>query len=196
MVAAGAAIWLARTNGASAPLALPAAVRAAAERASAEGLVLPGGERGADQPAPAFRSGPAADPPALARAADSLIAAYEGGARAADAAAQLVTALVAGNDLDAARDYAREGLERHPGDPRLLVLAAAVSYRGSDLAQAAGLLRAARARAPRDPVVALDLAIVLRQRGEAPAADRLLAEVARSREPALAARARAEQRAR
>ena len=73
----------------------------------------------------------------------------------------------------------------------LLVLQAGVLQRSNDLDGAVASLRRARVLAPADPLVALDLAILLRQRGDA-AATALFTEASRSRDRALAERARRE----
>lgn len=197
LMAAGLAIvalgggwwWLGHEAGPGAPL--PPAVRAATEAASARGLVLPGGERLAVAAAPAMRSGGLEIDSRLAGEVERLIARYEGGEREAASCARVVTALLAAQDLPAARDYVREGLATHPDDVRLLVLQAGVLQRSNDLDGAVASLRRARVLAPADPLVALDLAILLRQRGDA-AATALFTEASRSRDRALAERARRE----
>lgn len=173
---------------------LPPAVRAASEWSSSRGLVLPGGERLADQPAPAYRSGYAELPPGLEHEVDSLIAVYERGIRTSKIAVRVVQGLLAMDDLDAARNYAREGLSRWSGDVALLTSAADVDYRASDLRAAEGLLREALGRAPHDPVVALDLALVLRQQGNVGESAALLDRAAKGPSPPVAARARRELR--
>jgi hypothetical protein len=196
--AAGIAIatgiaWVATTGRApTLGFGLPPAVRTASEWASARGLVLPGGDRLADRSAPVFRSGEAVRPPGLEREVDSLVVAYEGGERDVAHTTRVVAGLLAMDDLDAARGYAREGLLRSPGDVPLLTCAAAADYRRNDLGAAESRLRFALARAPHDPVVALDLALVLRQRGETTEAAQLLARAAHGTSPTVASRARRE----
>jgi hypothetical protein len=190
-------VWLSSAHRApTLGFTLPSAVRAASEWSSSRGLVLPGGERLADQPAPGLRSGDAELPPGLEREVDSLIAVYERGIRTSDVAVQVVQGLLALGDLGAARNYAREGLGRWSGDVALLTSAADVNYRASDLRAAEGLLRDALERAPRDPLVALDLALVLRQQGDVKESTALLARAARGSSPPVAARARRELRSR
>jgi tetratricopeptide (TPR) repeat protein len=171
---------------------LPPEVRAASEWSSSRGLVLPGGERHSDQPAPALRSGDAARSPGLEREVDSLVAAYEHGHRNGANTTRVVQGLLALGDLDAARGYAREGLQRSPDDVALLTSAADVDYRSSDLASAEARLRAALRHAPRDPVVMLDLALVLRQRGGGAESDDLLARAGNGACEPVATRARHE----
>jgi len=173
---------------------LPSAVRAVSEWSSSRGLALPGGERLADRPAPAYRSGYAGLSPGLEQEVGSLIAAYEHGIRTPGAAARVVQGLLALDDLDAARNYAREGLGHWPDDVTLLTCAADVAYRTSDLRAAQELLRHALGRAPHDPLVALDLALVLRQQGDVNESTALLVRAARSSSPPISARARRELR--
>lgn len=196
VVLVGGAAVLARLGETPASrLALPPAVRTTTERLSSNGLVLPGGVAGAARPAPATRSGMGETSIELEQEANAAIATYEHGHDSAEQAMRVVAALIATGDLDAARDYAREGLRRHPGDVRLLVLQAGVFDRDDDLARALAALREAHRRAPDDPVVTLDLALVLRQGGASAEAKALLERVAKSAVPALAERAARELRA-
>lgn len=170
-------------------LALTPAVLAASERSSSLGLVLPGGERLADRPAPAYRAGferPRAD---LEREVDGLVEHYERGDRSPAQAARVIEGLLAIDDLEAARAYAREALRNLPDDVTLLACAAVASYRSNDLAGAEQSLRRAQARAPGDPVVSLDLGLVLRARGSTRESAALLARAARGPSAPVAARA-------
>lgn len=189
IVALGGSWLVARDRDVRAGIALSPAVCAALQSYSSHGLVVPGAERFAAGTAPEMRSGMAESTPDLEREVDSLIARYEHGGASPELAAQLVVSLIASSDLEAARDYAREGLRNYPGDARLLVACASVLDRGDDLAGAEAMLREALGRAPGDPLVALDLALVLRQRGEHAESNALLKRVARCRAPSLAERA-------
>lgn len=192
VVSVGAA-WFARGHRPEVTgLELAPAVRTATEVASSRGLVLPGGERLAGEPVPEMRSGSGEVTPELEQQANALLQSYEGGRRSAADAAGLVAALLAVSDLDGARTYAREGLRNHPRDVRLMVLYAAALQRDNDVAAAEAQLREAHRLAGRDPVVALDLALVLRQRGHDAEARKLLQQVARSRVAPLAGRAQRE----
>jgi len=194
-IAAAAAfvMWLAASQLAggapSLSFELRPAVRDAAERSSARGLVLPGVADGADRSRPELRSGQAATSPRLEREVRDAIERYERNGTNADAGAGVVAALLATGEIDAAREYARECLRRFPGHVPLLVFASDASYRSSDLPRAEELLREAARRAPHDPVVTLDLALVLRQTGRDREARELLMRVTKSRLPSLAARA-------
>lgn len=200
--AAAAAIVVALTIGAvqverarRAPtlrLTLPPAVLAASERSSSFGLVLPGAAQRADRPAPLYRAGFAAPGAELDREVDALIVRYERGDRSPATAARLIEALLGIDDLDAARAYAGEALGRTPDDPSLLTCAAAAQYRSNDLAAAEGLLRTALSRAPGDPMVALDLGLVLRARGLSQPSAALLTRAAHGGSAPIAARARHE----
>jgi len=171
---------------------LPPAVRASIESSSARELVLPGGERHADRAAPGKRSGAISGSLGLTHEVAELTARYEGGERSADGTTRLVAALLACGDLEAANAYAREGLRAYPADVRLLVLMAELRYRASDLVDAERHLRTAARIAPGDPVVGLDLALVVSERGDAAEARKWFERVAASGPPPLAARARQE----
>ena len=194
VVVAGAWALLARSGAPTLGFKLPQAVRAGVESSSARELVLPGGERHADRPAGEMRSGAGSGSPELARELDMLTSRYEAGDRSADAAGRLVAALLATGDLEAANAYAREALRAHPGDVRLLVLMADLKYRASDLAAAERYLRGAQEIAPRDPLVGLDLALVMRERGDALGAREGFERVSAHGPGPLAERARQELR--
>jgi Flp pilus assembly protein TadD len=102
--------------------------------------------------------------------------------------------LLAAGDLEAASAYSREALRAHPEDARLLVLMADLKYRASDLAAAEMYLRTASHIAPRDPIVGLDLGLVLKERGNTREAREWFERVAASGPAPLAERARQELR--
>jgi tetratricopeptide (TPR) repeat protein len=169
------------------PATLDATVRSAAG-----GLVLPGAAAHADGTLPERRSGPASSTLELEAEVRAAIASYEGGSRGPDAAARLVAALLADGDVAAANDYAREALQAYPDHVPLLVFAAAAKTRANDLPGAERLLRRASRRAPRDPVVALDLGMLLCRSGNGADPRRWLEQAAASRAAHVAARARRE----
>jgi len=171
---------------------LPPAVRAASEAVSARGLVLPGGEAGAAAPGPELRSGAFESTPALEHEVDSLIAHYDPHEGSAESAIRVAAALLTTNDPAGAQDYIREGLRRHPRDVRLLVLQAAALDGLRDAPGAEAVLREAHRLVPADPLAALDLALMLRRRGESVESSALLARVARSNVRELAERAKRE----
>mgnify|MGYP003693870345 CR=1 FL=1 len=156
------------------------------------GLVLPGATMGREGAFPELRSGGAPVTLELKREVDVLVGQYERGSRGPVTSAQVVAALLGAGEFDAAGDYAREALLKHPDAVPLLVLAADVRYRANDVTGAEVLLRRARSRAPRDPLVALDLGLVLAQRDRGSEARGLLEQATHAGSPALAARARRE----
>jgi tetratricopeptide repeat protein/putative zinc finger protein len=168
---------------------LSPAVRDAAERSSERGLVLPGAVAGADRIRPELRSGRPMISPGLDREIRDAIQEYEHGAPSPDAGARVVAALLAAGEIDAARDYAKECLKRSANHVPLLVFASDAYYRSNDLAGAEELLRNAVRHAPDDPLVALDLALVLEQAGREQEARSLLMRVTKSRVSPLATRA-------
>jgi predicted Zn-dependent protease len=172
---------------------IPMPIRAALESSSAVGLVLPGGENAAASRVRVYRgTGPAEDPQLDAALAAS-IERYESGHNGAAEAYTVSAGFMATGQLTAARDLVEEGLMRHPGDPRLLVLAADLAYRSSDLELSEQRLRAALSRRPRDPIATLDLALVLADRGrEGEARRAFLSVIAEQPGTPLAERARRE----
>ncbi len=171
---------------------LSPAVLDAAARSSALGLVLPGAEDHADQFRPELRSGPPSSSLELDAEVKSAVGDYERGSRGPVSGARVVAALLATGEIDAARDYARECLRQHSTAVPLLVFAADAAFRANDVGGAEELLRRAAREAPRDPLVALDLGLVLRQQGRDAEARGLLSRAAEARVAPLAARARRE----
>jgi tetratricopeptide (TPR) repeat protein len=157
-------------------LALPPAIRSAAAHASSQGLVLPGGEAGANASPIAFRNGAAPD---VDPEITSAIERYEHDRDSAALHAACIGLVVNGR-LSNARDYIQEGLKHDERDAILQMLAAHVAYRESRLDEAAKRLRNALQLRPRDPVATLDLAIVLSETGGTAEAKRLFEEVAKS----------------
>jgi len=170
----------------------PATLEATAH-ASAGGLVLPGAEAHADGSRPERRSGAAPSSLELEAELRAAIDAYEG-SRGPEAGARVVAAFLADGDIAAASDYAQEALRAHPNDVPLLVFAAAARTRANDLPEAERLLRRAIRRAPRDPVVALDLGLVLCRLGRRTESYAWLERAAASPVAPVAARARRELR--
>jgi hypothetical protein len=163
---------------------------AALERASSDGLVLPGGEAGAVASRSRYRSGlpgGAEDEGEVER----LRRAYEGPGADARDVYPLAAGLVATGQLDRAHDYIEEGRARSPRDHRFAILAGVVAFQNGDPAGAERALRDALVLAPGDPVATLDLGLVEAVLHGRAAADPYLREVIGSapRSP-LAARAR------
>ena len=187
-----AILWLgvAPMSRRSEQLALPPAIRAAAEQASSGGLVLPGGEAGANVTGTVFRSGGIADlGDVVSRAVDD----YERDRTSSAALHAACVGLVVSNRLDHAEDYIDAGLIRDPNDAVLVLLAADVAYRKSKLEESERHLRSALRLRPGDPVATLDLGIVLAERGNEMDAKKLFQSVLRShRGTPLAARAQRE----
>ena len=169
----------------------PATLEATA-RSTARGLVLPGAQAHAADPSQDRRSGSDASSPELEAELRAAIQAYEAGSRDAMSSARVVAALLANGDVDAANDYGEEALRAHPDHVSLLVFVAAVKTRKNELPKAEQLLRHAIRQAPRDPLVALDLGLVLCQLGRGDESRKWLDRAAASNVPAVATRARRE----
>jgi Flp pilus assembly protein TadD len=192
VVFAVAGAWL---TGRLAPRRPSDALTALLERASAEGLVIPGGEAGASGSVRTYRSGGVADDEA-ARALERMRTEHERAPFEHRDVHRLVAGLVASGRMDLAGDYVEEGLARAPGDPHLLTLSAIVAHRNGDLSTAERRLRAALQASPGDPTVMLNLAIVLAEAWRTHEADSLFSEVIRKAPDApLADRARRAQSA-
>jgi tetratricopeptide (TPR) repeat protein len=171
-------------------LALPTAIRVAAEQASAGGLVLPGGESGANATGTVYRSGGIAD---LGEVVSRAVDEYERDRTSSAALHAVCIGLVVSGRLDHAEDYIDAGLIRDPNDVVLELLAADVAYRKSKLEESERHLRSALRLRPRDPVATLDLGIVLAERGNEMDARKLFQSVVKShRGTPLAARAQRE----
>ncbi|MGH7731625.1 MAG: tetratricopeptide repeat protein [Candidatus Eiseniibacteriota bacterium] len=132
-------------------------ITALLERASAEGLVIPGGEAGASVTSP-YRSGQIdGDDSALNRMRRD----HERDPRSGNDLYRLAAGLVAAGRIDLGGDYVREGLARTPADPRLLTLAGIVAHRRGDPELAERCLREALRASPSDLTAMLDLGLVL-----------------------------------
>jgi len=153
-------------------------IAALIERASAEGLVIPGGEAGASRQARTYRSGSVVDDEA-GRALERMRAEHERAPREHRDVHTLVAGLLASGRVDLAGDYVEEGLARAPEDSRLLTLSAIVAHRTGNLSGAERRLRSALQASPGDATATLDLGIVLAEAGRTDEADSLLGEVIR-----------------
>jgi len=151
---------------------IPAPIRTALESASAVGFVLPGGERAAASRGPVYRGSPAAENPRLEAALQQCLDRYESGRVGPVETYAAGAGFIATGQLLAARELVNEGLTRYPDDPRLLVLAADVAFRMSQLGRSEELLRKALRARPDDPIAALDLGLVLADQGRAAEARR------------------------
>lgn len=169
----------------------PATLEATALSAST-GLVLPGTEsHAADEPLDR-RSGSGSSSLELEAELKGATEAYETGSRDPATSARVVAALLASGDVATAHVYGQEALRAHPNSVPLLVFVAAVKTRMNQLSEAEQLLRHAIRQAPRDPIVALDLGMVLCRLGRGDESRRWLERTAASNVVAVAARARRE----
>jgi tetratricopeptide (TPR) repeat protein len=153
----------------------PPAIQRLLVQASASGLVFPGGEAGAAGESPAYRANPRITEETGA-ALEAVRERVESGEKSIDPIYALAAGLIATGRIDLADDYVDEVRERAPQDARFIVLASMVSLQRGEPAQAESLLRHAKALAPRDATVALDLGLVLHETGGLSAARPFLIE--------------------
>lgn len=180
-----AALWIGRIG----PRPDAGPITALLELASAEGLVIPGGEAGAEGTTTLYRSAPGQEE--SARAVERLRADYENDPRSGREVHLLAAGLLASGRLNLASAYVADGLARNPDDPRLLTLAGIVAHRSRDLPEAERRLREALDASPGDLTAMLDLGLVLMEMRQPDRAGPCFNEVIR-RAPrsALAERAR------
>jgi thioredoxin-like negative regulator of GroEL len=155
-------LWFGGSDAGRVDREIPDALRSAVAQASALGMVLPVGEGVSDEEIPRYRAGGASNGDALEGALARLSERYE--RRISDdreVVCWLIAGYIASGKIATARAYVSQARVRYPEDPRLLVLAAVIAYRESDLASAEKHLRAALALDPDDAVAKLDLAILL-----------------------------------
>jgi tetratricopeptide (TPR) repeat protein len=182
-------LWPKPTGPTASPL--PDALILALEEQAANGMVLPGGEAGAARDPIRYRGPEVVGAGPLRTAVDSCVRLYEAGRMSSHLAYVVGAGSMSLGQLDLARDYALEGLERDPKDLSLMLLAADIRLRSNDPAGAESLLRRALEERTNDPIVQLDLAIVLREQGRESDADRMLRVLAaRGDHVAIADRAR------
>jgi tetratricopeptide (TPR) repeat protein len=159
---------------------IPSPVLHAVEQASLRGnFVLPDGERGLDAAGGSFRSGYVPLTDALESALDDLFQAYQEGDTSLYVAYWLLAGYVATGQMDAARILSASALDAHPDVSRLLIIDGIIAFRDGDLDRSQDRLFAAYELDPDDAVSALNLAIVMGERGDIARAEELLARILR-----------------
>jgi len=166
------------------------ATRTALRGSSATGMILPGTEQLAESARIERRSAAHSSSPEFDRELAAAIARYEYGARDAVTGGRVVAGLLADGEIGGADDYAREVLLAHPRSVPVLVFSAEARARMNDLPEAERLLRRAAAVAPTDPLVALDLGVVLCRLDRPQEAQALLRRVSQSSVASIARQAR------
>ena len=155
-----------------------APVRGAVETATMWGpIVLPGGERLIDGKGSVYRSGFVPIDDELETSFKYLYDEYQGGNTSPDVAYWLAAGYLATGLVDAARDVCADARRVHPDDLRLSTLDAIIAYLDRDYDRSETLLRAALEKNPDDPVVGINLAIVLEDSGDAAGARDILDRV-------------------
>jgi len=157
---------------------MPSTVRGAIETISSRGpIVMPGGEGGLLSSEPVHRAGYVPLEGGLQESVDELYRRYRKEDASPDVAYWLLSAYVAASRIDIARDIAADARKRFPDDTRIAVLDAIISYIDGDYARAESVLRDVVESGSDDPLVKLDLAVVLIARGSNAEAKTLLARV-------------------
>ena len=153
-------------------------IAALLERASADGLVIPGGESGAAPSSTLYRSQTAVDRD-FERTITRMMAEYESSNPANRDVFPLAASLVAAGQLDLARSYIAEGSIRAPDDAKLMILAGIVAHRRGDLAEAERQMRRAVAVSPGNLTAQLNLGLLVAESRGTPQAATYLNEVIR-----------------
>jgi hypothetical protein len=147
--------------------AMLAPVRGAVETATMWGqIVLPGGERLIDGKGSVYRSGFVPIDDQLDVSLKYLYDEYQEGNASPDVAYWLSAGYLATGQVDAARVVCDGARVTHSDDLRLMTIDAIISYLESDNDRSETLLRHALAEHPDDPVIGINLAIVLGSAGE------------------------------
>lgn len=158
--------------------AMLAPVRGAVETATMWGpIVLPGGERLIDGKGSVYRSGFVPVDAELETSLKYLYDEYRDGASSPDVAYWLSAGYLSTGQIDAARDVCAGARQTHPDDLRLMLIDGIIAYLDRDSDRSESLLRVALEKNPDDPVVGINLAIVLGNRGDAAEAREILVHV-------------------
>lgn len=170
---------------------IPKPVLDAVEKATAMGkFVLPGGEGGLDAAGGAYRSGYVHLTDSLDSALKELFQAYDEGDTSLAVAHWLLAGYVATGQIETASFLAASALKAHPDAPQLIILDGIIACQDGDLDRAQDRLMEAYERNRDDVVAALNLAIVIGERGDVDRAEELLTGIVREHAgSALAARA-------
>ncbi len=138
---------------------------AVAEYSSTDVFVLPGGELFVGDSVPVYRSVGGAWSSSASESVDLSLAAlherYESGGETPDVAYWLVAGYVSTHRIGSARVYIADARKLFSEDIRLMVLDAIVAYMDGAVDRSENLLRAALKAQPEDPVILIDLAVVL-----------------------------------
>jgi tetratricopeptide (TPR) repeat protein len=192
-IAAVGLMWISLDRGGDAgpDQMIPLPIRHALEQASMSGnFVLPGGEGGLAVDGGARRSGYVPLTDALESSLDDLFSVYQDGAASLDDVYWLLAGYVTTGQMDAARILAESALKTYPSAPRLLILDGIIAYRDGDLDRAQDRLLEAYENNPDDAVTALNVAIVMGEKGDVARAEELLKGIVREHVgTSLAARA-------
>lgn len=155
-----------------------APVRGAVETATMWGpIVLPGGERLIDGKGSVYRSGFVPVDDELETSLKYLYDEYRDGRGSSDVAYWLSAGYLSTGQIDAARDVCAEARETDPDDLRLMLIDGIIAYLDRDVVRSESLLRFALKKHPDDPVVGINLAIVLGNHGDAAEAREILIHV-------------------
>ena len=158
---------------------LLAPVRAAVETASSNGMIVyPGGENNLSQAPSAYRSGISPSGRALEESLETLYDLYQTNR---DAAFWMITGYLATGRIKTALDFAREAQGLYRDDPDIITLSAVAAYVNGDYAGAETLFRKAAVLDSENPVILVDLSLVLIDQNNADEARVILESVINNR---------------
>jgi len=161
---------------------LLAPVRAAVETASSNGMIVyPGGENNLSQAPSAYRSGISPSGRALEESLETLYGLFSHDKSNRGAAFWLITGYLATGRIKTALDFAREAQGLYPDDPDIITLSAVAAYVNGDYAGAETLFKKAAELDSENPVILVDLSLVLIDQNKADEARFILETVKRSR---------------
>ena len=167
-------------------------IEVAVKSASRQGhVVLPGGEGGLSDAPVAYRSGFVPLDADLESSLEQLSALYRTNP-SVDIATWLIAGYLATGQFDNARDYLRDARQKLPDTPEIITLAGLLAYFESNLDESEALLRFAVSQDPDNAVALVNLAVVLKDRGDEDGSAQIIEDIeARFSDSAIAERAAA-----
>ena len=145
--------------------------------------VIPGTEHSITTTARTYRSGFVATDEAMSKALLYLSKRYEEGETSRDVVYWLLAGFLSTGQINGARNVARNGLLWYPEDVEIVTLSALAAFFDGEVDEADRLLRSVVEKEPAFEAAAVNLGIVLMEKGDQAGAEEVLARVA-GRRPA------------